>query len=82
MSAFGTVVIYVIVWWLSFIAALPWGVRSQLEQGLVEAGTDPGAPARPLMLRKMLAATLIAAILTACVWVVMDRGWFEAWLRY
>lgn len=81
MSAFGTIVVFTIAWWLSFIAVLPWGVRSQLEGGIVEEGTEPGAPMRAHMPVKIVAATIIAAVITAFVFVMLDRGWFDAWLQ-
>lgn len=81
MSAFGTIVVFTIAWWLSFIAVLPWGVRSQLEGGAVEEGTEPGAPMRAHMPTKIVAATVIAAILTSLIYVMLDRGWFESWLQ-
>lgn len=62
--------IYFIVWWLVFFVTLPIGVRSQEETGEGRyLGTDPGAPSRPMLGRKALAATLIAAVITALFWV-------------
>lgn len=63
MTTTAGIAIYLIVWWLVFFAVLPFGVRSQHEEGGTEGeGRDPGAPVRPLLLRKVLATTLIAAI--------------------
>lgn len=81
MSTFGTIVVFTIAWWLSFMAVLPWGVRSQLESGVVAEGTEPGAPARAHMPVKLVAATLLAAIITGFVYLTLDRGWFDAWLQ-
>lgn len=81
MSTFGTVVIFTIAWWISFIAVLPWGIQSQLEVGMIERGTEPGAPHRPRLLIKIGAATLLAAILTAIMFFGVDRGWFAVLLE-
>lgn len=57
------IAIYFIVWWTVIFAVLPFGVRSQHEDGVVEDGTEPGAPRRPLLLRKALTTTVIAAVI-------------------
>lgn len=65
MSVLSVLAVYFIIWWVTLFAVLPWGVRSQAEASEVTPGTDPGAPTRPLLLRKMLITTLIAAAITA-----------------
>lgn len=62
--------LYFIIWWLVLFAVLPFGVRSQAETGEVAEGTEPGAPATPLLVRKMLATTLIAAAILGLVFVL------------
>ena len=36
--------IYFVLWWLVLFLTLPFGVRSQHEDGEGAPGTDPGAP--------------------------------------
>ena len=36
--------IYFVLWWLTLFLTLPFGVRSQHEDGVGAPGTDPGAP--------------------------------------
>lgn len=56
--------IYAVIWWLVLFAVLPWGARSHAESGEeVVPGTESGAPLRPLLLRKVLATTLVAALI-------------------
>lgn len=57
------IAIYFIVWWTVIFTILPFGVRSQHEDGVVEDGTEPGAPQRPLLLRKALVTTVVAAVI-------------------
>ena len=57
------VAVYIVIWWLVLFAVLPWGVQSQLERGKVARGSERGAPARPLMLKKLAATTVIAGII-------------------
>lgn len=74
MSVGAVVAIYFIVWWIVLFAVLPWGVRSQADAQRVAPGTDPGAPHRPLLLRKMLATTILAAVVTAAVIYLLTSG--------
>lgn len=57
--------IYIIVWWVVLFAVLPFGVRSQHEDGETVPGSDPGAPVMPRMARKLVATTLVSAVLFA-----------------
>lgn len=74
MSIGAIVAIYFIVWWTSLFAVLPWGVRSQAESADITPGTDPGAPVRPLLLKKVLATTVLAAVVTTAVVYLMTSG--------
>ncbi|HUD50277.1 DUF1467 family protein [Parvibaculum sp.] len=56
------IAIYLVVWWTILFAVLPWGVRSQHEEGDVADGGDPGAPVRPMLVRKALVTTALAAV--------------------
>jgi predicted secreted protein len=62
------VAIYFIIWWTVLFAVLPFGVRSNQEDGrVVEPGHDAGAPARANLLAKIVATTIISAILLVFV---------------
>ena len=65
--------IYFTMWWIVLFAVLPFGVRSQHEDGDFAAGTDPGAPLAPRMLAKALWTTAISAVLFVCLWWYMDH---------
>ena len=68
------IAIYFIVWWTVIFAVLPFGVRSQHEDGAVENGTEPGAPSRPLLLRKALVTTVIAAVIVGVFAWSLETG--------
>jgi len=57
--------IYFVLWWVVLFAVLPFGVRSQMENGEAIAGTDPGAPSVPRIARKLLWTTVISAVIFA-----------------
>jgi predicted secreted protein len=78
--------IYFVVWWLVLFAVLPWGTRTQDDEGEVVLGTTRSAPVRPKLIRKAIATTIVAAIVVGAlvfaveyygltVWSVAD--WFD-----
>jgi predicted secreted protein len=69
MSLVSGLAIYFILWWLCLFVVLPFGVKGQHETGAVEGGTDPGAPAQPLLFWKVVATTLLSALIFAGVYL-------------
>jgi predicted secreted protein len=61
--------IYFVLWWVLLFAVLPWGVRSQEESGDVVPGSDPGAPAVPRLLAKLLWTTVVTTIVFALLYL-------------
>lgn len=68
-----SIALFITIWWTVLFAVLPFGVRSQHEEGPVEAGHDPGAPVSPMLLKKALWTTAIAAIIFAGVYAYAER---------
>lgn len=64
MPLSGAIVVFVLGWWICFFAVLPIGVRGQWEDGEVVPGSEEGAPARPMLLKKVVWASLGALVLT------------------
>jgi predicted secreted protein len=62
--------IYFVVWWVVLFAVLPFGVRSQAEQGEVAPGTDPGAPAIPALKAKLVWTTVVSAAVFGAFYLV------------
>jgi predicted secreted protein len=62
--------IYFIIWWVVLFAVLPFGVKNAHENDAkVGDGHDAGAPVAPLLLRKALVTTLVAAaVFAAFAW--------------
>ncbi len=55
--------LYALIWWTVLFAVLPFGTRPL--QTREEAGGWRGAPERPLLLRKVIATTLVAGVIWA-----------------
>ena len=44
MSITGSIVTYVILWWIILFLLLPFKIKSQLDDKKIYPGTEPGAP--------------------------------------
>lgn len=71
MTPVGAAVTFIIVWWLFFFMALPFGVTPDEAP---QAGNVESAPARPYLLRKVLAATVLALAATWGIDWLMQTG--------
>jgi predicted secreted protein len=66
--------IYFVAWWVVLFAVLPFGVRSQHEDGMITPGTDPGAPVMPWLIRKVIWTTVVTAALCGLFfWLFLTR---------
>jgi predicted secreted protein len=66
-----SIAIYIFIWWIVLFAVLPFGVRTQHEEGSVVPGTPESAPAKPRLLRVFLINTVLATIIFAIVYAVI-----------
>lgn len=69
--------IYFVLWWIVLFLTLPFGVRSQHEDGESAPGTDPGAPIVAQMGRKLLWTTIISAIIFTVAWLAYNAGYLN-----
>jgi predicted secreted protein len=63
--------IYFIVWWVTLFAVLPFGVRTQHDDGEVVQGTSAGAPVDVRISRIVALTTIAASILFLLALVAM-----------
>ena len=69
--------IYFVLWWVVLFVTLPFGVRSQHEDGVGEPGTDPGAPIKTQMGQKLIWTTIISAVIFAIAWFAYNAGYLS-----
>ena len=78
MGLTGSIIIYVMIWWIVFFSILPVGIKSQnreFKENL--AGNDPGAPKNPNIAKKFLMTTLITSIIFLLIYYVVKSGYFN-----
>ena len=64
MGLTGSIIIYVIIWWIVFFLLLPVGIRSNNAKFNDKiAGEDPGAPKNPNIGKKFIYTTIITSII-------------------
>jgi predicted secreted protein len=75
MSLVSIVFVYFVLWWIVLFAVLPFGVRSSAEAGFdVLEGHDAGAPVAPLLFKKVIATTLISALIFLVFYWLVASG--------
>ena len=67
MSPVLAAALYFLIWWIVLFAVLPIGVRSQYEEGSVVPGSEGAAPHAPMLLKKVVITTVVAAIVFGIV---------------
>ena len=75
MNWFTAFVLYTMIWWTVLFAVLPFGTKPVADAD--EATGWRGAPARPLMGRKLLATTVISAVLWAGAMALIRSDWLS-----
>jgi predicted secreted protein len=72
MSWVSIVAIYFVVWWIMLFTVLPFGVRTQEEEGHVVPGTVASAPVRPMLVRKAVWTSIVSAVVVFGFWLLFD----------
>lgn len=75
-------IVYLLVWWVTLFAVLPIGVRGQAEDNSVVKGSEPGAPVKADMKRKVILTTAVSAIIWAIVCTIIHFGVFDVLGEY
>ena len=78
MGITGSIIIYVLIWWIIFFSLLPVGIKSQnVEFKDNLHGNDPGAPKNPRIIKKFLITTLITSIIFAVIYYLVINNYLN-----
>ena len=70
--------IYLLIWTVTLFIVLPFGVRTVEEEGAEPTpGQADSAPVRPMMLKKLLWNSVVAAAVFALFLLNYRFGWIE-----
>ena len=72
MGITGSIIVFVLIWWIIFFSLLPVGIQSNKEnfQEKIE-GVDPGAPKNPEIAKKFLITTIITSIIFLVIYYLV-----------
>ncbi len=73
MGITGSIIVYVIIWWIVFFSVLPIGIQSNKEifKEKIE-GIDPGAPKNPKIAKKFLITTVITSVIFVVIYYLVE----------
>ena len=73
MGITGSIIVYVLIWWIIFFSVLPVGIQSNKEKFKEKIeGVDPGAPINPKIGKKFLITTLITSIIFIVIYYLVQ----------
>jgi|TARA_X000001036_G_C20292424_1_gene648910 predicted secreted protein len=72
MGITGSIIVYILIWWIIFFSVLPLGIQSN-KQKFEERidGMDPGAPINPKIAKKFLITTIITSIIFIVIYYLV-----------
>ena len=76
MAITSAIVLYVVIWFMTFLIALPIRVKTQGDLGDVVPGTHAGAPEEHHLKKKMWIVTGVAF----CLWLVVSGIILSGWI--
>ena len=72
MGITGSIIVFVIIWWIIFFSVLPVGIESNKEKFKEKIeGIDPGAPKNPKIAKKFLITTIITTLIFVVVYYLV-----------
>ena len=78
MGITGSIIVYVMIWWIIFFSVLPIGIQSNKEVFKDKiGGVDPGAPKNPKIGTKFLITTIITSILFIMIYYFTNNGFLN-----
>ena len=73
MGITGSIIVYVLIWWMIFFSVLPVGIQSNKERYKEKiGGIDPGAPNNPKIGKKFLITTIITSIIFIVIYYLVQ----------
>ena len=75
MSITGSLIIYVLIWWIIFFSLLPIDVDRKHKQ-IVE-GIDKGSPENPRIIKKLIYTTIITSIIFIGIFILVKYDYLN-----
>ena len=73
MGITGSIIVYVLIWWIIFFSVLTIGIQSNKEPFKEQIeGIDPGAPKNPKIVKKFLITTIITTMIFLVIYYLVQ----------
>ena len=73
MGITGSIIVYVLIWWIIFFSVLPVGIQSNKEKFKERIeGIDPGATNKKKIAKKFLITTIITSIIFIVIYYLVE----------
>ena len=73
MSTTGSLIVFIIIWWIVFFSVLPLGIKSENKKFTEKvSGNDPGAPKNPNIGKKFIYTTVITSIIFVGIYYMVS----------
>ncbi len=78
MSLTGSLVVFIIIWWIVFFSLLPIGIKSNTEKFNDNlTGNDPGAPKNPNIGKKFVYTTVITSVIFVGIYFMVNKEYLN-----
>jgi predicted secreted protein len=77
MTITSAIVLYAVIWFMTFFIAIPIRLQTQGDVGDVVPGTHAGAPEHHQLKKKAIITTIVAAILWLIISGIILSGWIS-----
>ena len=77
MNVVTALVLYAVVWFMTFFVVIPFRLRTQGDEGEVVPGTHASAPEVHNLRTKAIITTLVALVIWAIIATVIIQGWIS-----
>ena len=75
MSITGSLIIYVLIWWIIFFSLLPLDVDRKHKQ--IVGGIDKGSPENPRIIKKLIYTTIITSIIFIGIFMLVKYDYIN-----
>ena len=78
MNITGSIIIFIIIWWIVFFSTLPIGIKhnsKKFKENII--GEDPGAPKNPNIGKKFFYTTLITSLIFLFIYYMVNNDYFN-----
>ena len=75
MSTTGSLIVYIVIWWIVFFSILPVGIISENKEFRSSlSGNDSGAPKNPEIIKKFIITTVLTTIFFIGIYYMVSNN--------